>query len=386
MKRDGHGTSLSRRSLLLGIAGAAGALALGSGAGIWYVSTRTERPRLLTYKSHHGVPVTAFSWSPDGNYIASGDADGTVLVWDTATGATSLTCREAAAKSVVSVSWSPDGTSILAGYTNMLVIWSAQSGKKTFTTTHLSGPATYSPAKPCILSYPCLIAACQNQQSVFVFPSTSLKAPITSFDPGNISTLAFDTQYNSLDLALITAAPSKQIILYEASIPSVCAQNGPPNPTFSYYMSTEVDISVPSASDVRELSLPWGSGGSYLLGGNPAKKVGITGEWKSYEMDHPAEVVAAALCPTQESLPPGANPDGWYTVIGYIATADAEGTVRVWGNDGKYIALQSHSPVHQIAWSPDGNFLAAAHSDGTVQVWQAPLSDIPAIWRNTSFN
>jgi|GEM_PF-3957540 len=103
-------------------------------------------------------------------------------------------------------------------------------------------------------------------------------------------------------------------------------------------------------------------------------------------MDHPAEVVAAALCPTQESLPPGANPDGWYTVIGYIATADAEGTVRVWGNDGKYIALQSHSPVHQIAWSPDGNFLAAAHSDGTVQVWQAPLSDIPAIWRNTSFN
>lgn len=81
MKRDGHGTSLSRRSILLGIAGTAGALALGSGAGIWYASTRTERPQLLTYKGQHGAPVTAFAWSPDGNFLAAAHSDGTIQVW-----------------------------------------------------------------------------------------------------------------------------------------------------------------------------------------------------------------------------------------------------------------------------------------------------------------
>ncbi len=174
---------ITRRTALFGFAVAVGAIAVGGGAGIWYTSTRRSRPQLLTYTGHRGATITALTWSPDGNYIASGDANGTLLVWDTSTGATILACREPTANSVSSVSWSPDGTSILAGYTNMLVIWDAGSGKSTFTTAHLTGPAAYSPVgdyKPCYLIYPSLIAACQNQQSVLVFSSTSLNAPIAS--------------------------------------------------------------------------------------------------------------------------------------------------------------------------------------------------------------
>ncbi|HEU5228035.1 MAG TPA: hypothetical protein VFU49_09510 [Ktedonobacteraceae bacterium] len=390
-ERDKDGTGqgrrksrITRRTALLGLAGATGVVALGGGGGMWYASTR--RPQLLTYTGHHGAPITALCWSPDGNSIASGDANGTVLIWDTATGATVLTCREPAANSVASVSWSPDGTSILAGYSNMLVIWDAQSGKNTFTTTHLTGPAAYSPVgdyKPCYLIYPALIAACQNQQSVFVFPSTSLKTPITSFDAGSIRTLAFDPADEALNLAFVTTSPQK-LVVYAAVPASTCAQNDLPNATLVYEMTNTPDLSI---SDVGELSIPWGPGGSYLLGGSLPRKVMIRGEWGSYEMAHPAEVVAAALCPVQASLPAGANPDGWYTIIGYIATADAEGTVRVWGNDGKYvIARQAHHPVLQLVWSPDGKFLATVHSDGTVQIWQAQLSSLPAIWRKTSFN
>jgi WD40 repeat protein len=104
-------------------------------------------------------------------------------------------------------------------------------------------------------------------------------------------------------------------------------------------------------------------------------------------MEHPAEVVAAALCPAKQSLPADARPDGWYTVIGYIATADSEGSVRIWGNDHKYLTItQTHQPVLQLAWSPDGTYLAVVTADGDAQVWQPNLSSLPALWRNTSFN
>lgn len=379
--------TVTRRAVLAGIGGAAGILAAGGGAGLWYLSTRSRRPQLLTYTGHGTTPITELAWSPDGNTLASGDANGRVLIWDPASGATLLSCREAAATGPTSVSWSPDGKSILAGYSNRLAIWDAQSGKSTLTTAQLSGPAAYSRAgqyRPCYLIYSSLLAACQNQSSVNVFPSTSLKAPITSFTAENMSALAFEPQALQPDIALLTPSPFQTLAIYGAQIPSTCAHNGPPNTRLSY---EPVDAATLVSTDAGELSYPWAAGGGYLLAGTFPARVTISGTWGRYTMDHPASVVAAALCPARKNLPPGANPNGWYTVVGYIATADTEGTVRIWGNDGQsLIALRAQHPVQQLAWSPDGNFLAVLQSNGTVQIWQAQLSNLPALWRNKSFN
>lgn len=379
---------ISRRAALLGLAGTAAALTLGSGGWLWY--ERTRRPPLLAqtaYTGHQGAAITALTWSPDGSAIASGDVNGVTRIWDPATGATLLTCRPAAANSVASLSWAPDGSSILAGYTNMLVIWDVRSGKPTYTTTHLTGPAAYSPQgsyKPCFLVYPLLLAACQNQQSVVVFPSSSPSAPLASLNSGSISALVFDPVIAHLGLALVTAAPPRTITMYGATIPSTCGQSGQPNATLSYESE---NVSVLPASDSGRLSVPWGPGGGYLLGGNLPGKVTISGTWGTYEMDHPAEVVAAALCPARQPLPADARPDGWYTVIGYIATADSIGTIRIWGNDHKHLTLtQADQPVLQLAWSPDGHALASVTADGVAQAWQVNLSSLPALWRNTSFN
>jgi hypothetical protein len=376
---------LSRRMVLLGLAASAGVLALGSGGWIWYLNAR--RPQLLTYTGHQGVQITALAWSPDGNAIASGDAQGTIHLWDPATGATRLTCQRAAAQRVMSLSWSPESPSVLAGYTNRLVIWDATSGKPTFTTTRLTGPAAYSTLgnyKPCYLAYSFLLAACQDQQAVVVFPASSLTTPLASIDSGGIRALAFAPVEEMRDLAFVPAASSTQPVVYGAVIPSTCGQNGPANTTLSYERG---DVGGPLPGGVGELSTPWGSGGGFLIGGSLPSGVVYQGVWGSYEMDHPAAVVAAALCPAQQSLPADAHPDGWYTVIGYIATADSEGSVRIWGNDQKHLlAMRTHQPVLQLAWSPDGKFLAVVTADGTVQVWKANLSSLPALWRNTSFN
>lgn len=380
-------SAISRRVALLGLAGSIGAITLGVGVWTGYTLIRKKHPQLLTYTGHHGIPIKALIWSPDGNSIATGDAHGTVHIWDTSTGTTTLTCQEPAAQSISSLAWSPDYTTLLAGHTNMLVNWDIQSGKALFTTTRLTGPAAYSPLgnyKPCYLLYPALLAACQNQQSVLVFPSDSLKTPITSFDPGSISALAFNPDVEALNLALVTANPDQSLAVYNPIISNTCAQNDDTNTTISYTGTSTLNL---APSDAGELSFPWGPGGSYLLAGSLPSTVTIKGTWGTYEMDHPTGVVAAALNPAEQSLPAGANPDGWYTVIGYIATADSAGIVRIWGNDQKYLlAMQTTQSVLQLVWSPDGNFLAVIIADGTVQVWQADLSNLAALWRNTSFN
>ena len=376
---------ISRRTVLLGLVASAGMLALGSGGVIWYLNAR--RPQLLTYTGHQGAQITALTWSPDGNAIASGDVHGTIHLWDPATGETRLTCQSAAGQRVLSLSWSPESPSLLAGYMNGLVIWDTQSGQPAFTTARLTGPAAYSTLghyKPCYLAYPFLLAACQDQQAVVVFPVSSLNTPLASIDAGSIRALAFAPVELVLDLAFVPADAASQPTVYGAVIPSTCGQNGPANMTLSYEQGNGA---APLPDGVGELSTPWGPGGGFLIGGNLPSKVAYQGVWGSYEMDHPAEVVAAALCPAKPSLPADARPDGGYTVIGYIATADSEGGVRIWGNDQKYLlALQTHQPVHQLAWSPDGNFLAVVTADGTVQVWKANLSSLPALWRNAPFN
>src|SRR5258708_34997696 len=80
----------------------------------------SENPRssflgaaLYTYRGH-SASVNAAAWSPDGTRIASGSADGTVQVWDTANGGPGLTYHRHVCR-VHSVAWSPDGTPIPPG-------------------------------------------------------------------------------------------------------------------------------------------------------------------------------------------------------------------------------------------------------------------------------
>jgi WD40 repeat protein len=371
--------NITRRTVL-GLLGGAGVLALGGGSWIWL--TRKPRPQLLLYTGHHGALINSITWSPDGNSIASGDIHGQIRVWDTASGTTALTCQKDGTGSVSSVAWSPDSTSLLAGYANMLVIWDAQSGKSTFTTTRLTGPAAYSSQgtyKQCYLAYPLLIAACQGGNSVQIFPSTSLNIPLVSINSGPISELAFNPdEEGSFGLAVIATSPTRKLVLYEGIIVNTCAVNDNANAHLSYVRESP-DSYADSSTGVLDIS--WGPGGSYMLGGTPPASVEIQWDYGKYVMQHPAGVVAAALCPAEQNLPAGAQPDGEYCVIGYIATADSAGAVRIWGNAQKYLTvMQTHQPVQSLAWSPDGKFLAIVTTDGIVQVWQAALSNLPALW------
>ncbi len=55
-----------------------------------------------------------------------------------------------------------------------------------------------------------------------------------------------------------------------------------------------------------------------------------------------------------------------------LASAGADGSIRLWSLDGKTIAVMSDASIgiKSVAFSPDGLTLAAGASDGTIRLFQ----------------
>ncbi len=86
----------------------------------------------LSIVEHTGF-VNTVAWSPDGKYIASGSADGTVRMWDVATGKQMYVYRGHQA-SVNSIVWSPDSQRIASGASDKTVqVLDAATGNHLYT-------------------------------------------------------------------------------------------------------------------------------------------------------------------------------------------------------------------------------------------------------------
>ncbi len=95
------------------------------GVVIWNVTSGKES---LSYEGHLG-PVQEVDWSSDGKYIASGSNDGTVKIWNVATGGNIFTYSAHAFQGPVpveAVAWSPDGSRIASSsWDGMVHVWQA---------------------------------------------------------------------------------------------------------------------------------------------------------------------------------------------------------------------------------------------------------------------
>ena len=101
-------------------------LAVASGIGVWIYEVATSRALMLISTASS---VRSVEFSPDGATLASGAWDGTVKLWDVATGEIIATL-EGHGGGVQSVSFSPDGATLASGAGDATVkLWDVATGE-----------------------------------------------------------------------------------------------------------------------------------------------------------------------------------------------------------------------------------------------------------------
>ncbi len=83
---------------------------------------------MLQLKKHSGS-VNAIAFSPEGNFLASGGDDRTVIIWEIATGKPRHTLK-GHDLAVTCLAFSPDGSLLATGAGNSsVVLWDVPTGK-----------------------------------------------------------------------------------------------------------------------------------------------------------------------------------------------------------------------------------------------------------------
>lgn len=97
-------------------------VAHGNRRGLLSVYQRTS-PHLL-WQHHQTAAITTIAWSWDGAYLASGDADGNIHLWEAQTGSL-LECSRGHRGAVVRLVWSPTTYQLTssASRESLLRIW-----------------------------------------------------------------------------------------------------------------------------------------------------------------------------------------------------------------------------------------------------------------------
>jgi hypothetical protein len=104
---------------------------------VWDVAAGSQRFAL----EGHSASVRGVAFSPDGALLASGSLDGTVILWDVATGNMVMTLRNENAVGVNAIAFSPDGTLLASGddisgtatVSASIRLWNVQTGEQVAT-------------------------------------------------------------------------------------------------------------------------------------------------------------------------------------------------------------------------------------------------------------
>ncbi|MGA2258562.1 MAG: hypothetical protein ABSG53_28185, partial [Thermoguttaceae bacterium] len=103
----------------------------------WYYYLSLCHKDLMTLRGN-GSTVHSVAWSPDGNRLASADSEGTIRIWNPATGQEIL--KFSASNPLGAVAWSPDGKRLATGsYDGTAKIWDAALGKEIFAFRRFNG-------------------------------------------------------------------------------------------------------------------------------------------------------------------------------------------------------------------------------------------------------
>ena len=369
-------------------------------------ATILSRP-LYTYRGHKGS-VTAVTWSPSGNNIASADTlDSSVQVWNwKANTGTRIFLFATKDQRVDALAWSPDSIRIAAALGSDTVnVWSIETGDLS--------PVSFSQIED------------TNDARALAWSPDGSKIAAVSNDLAGSGTRVHYVQVRSATTGKLslTYKGHTQTVLTLAWSPDgkYIASGGADGIVQVWDATTGHTYLIYAGHSAEVNAVAWSPDSSQIASGGADGTVQV---WRSDSRDVslPPSVPPSAgrLLFTYRGHAGGVNTVAWQrgTLLlpGYearIASGGADATVQVWsigeadavvqgwpvvGADlscpppqrseaervsilrppqamalqGELLIYRGHSgPVTSITWSPDGQYIASGSEDGTVQVWRA---------------
>jgi WD40 repeat protein len=334
----------------------------------------------------HKSDVTAVAYSRDGNYLASGGVDGSLLIWNIQ-GGNIIAQLAGHTDAVEGLAFSPDGKWLITSSEDTTMkIWDAATGEllRDFTEfTDLVDTVTFSPDGS-------KFAFSNGAIHIWKLNSSSSegKTTITSEEilniPGGVS-ITFSPDGTKLATAWGTAASGNGIALWDANsgreLLTMTGHSGwvmglAFSPDGKRLASTSLDGTVriwsigPGQEMVTVSSPATGYGNRVVYsptgqefatnGGDGSATIwnATTGEPRLTLRGHNLEVMNMAF-----------SPDGKR-----FATGSLDATAIVWdaATGKKLLTLLGHEiGVRDIAFSPDGTLIATGGFDKTARVWEA---------------
>lgn len=295
-------------------------------------------PRVL---NGHSLSIIGVAWSPSGTRLALGSSDGTISVWDAASGQ-ELRALEGHTGGVNTVAWSPDGMWLASASDDHTVrVWNETSGQELRALKGHTDRVTSVAWSPDGM----WLASASGDHTVRLWGTTSRN-------------------------------PLRVLAEHTEAVTSVAWS---PDGTQLASGSGDGTVRVWSASSGRMLrvlaghteavtSVAWSPDGTRLASGSGDGTVRLWDAASGRELreleGHTGAVTSVAWSPHGTQL----------------ASGSYDNTLRIWdAASGRELQkLAGHTEwVLSLAWSPDGMQLASGSSDGTVRVWD--VSDGAAV-------